>query len=105
MVQLPTDNEITFQSHLYGIESPLLARRPTSRQRFNRTFMELKDVKLKYPRHTVGFQSHLYGIERQILANLNEAVLKFQSHLYGIESRLRQFQGGHHWVSIAPLWN
>ena len=52
-------------------------------QRFNRTFMELKALRIM-----VFAQSGL-----------------FQSHLYGIESCVASAFHGKPPVSIAPLWN
>ena len=55
----------------------------TTNGRFNRTFMELKDLRANLAIDVGTFQSHLYGIERQ---NQHEVE----------DGRL---------VSIAPLWN
>ena len=72
-----------FQSHLYGIESSYACLGINSLTRFNRTFMELKALRIM-----VFAQSGL-----------------FQSHLYGIESCVASAFHGKPPVSIAPLWN
>ena len=122
------DDRVTFQSHLYGIESACQSR---------------------YTATLVLFQSHLYGIESQgsiqngancsvsiaplwnwkyaayafigIGTRFNRTFMElkarlylaiagsvnlFQSHLYGIE-RAQNISSSQHFekVSIAPLWN
>ena len=74
----------SFQSHLYGIESPLAELDQKAWLGFNRTFMELKAAYILFNFFRYLFQSHLYGIE-------SEASPKYNS------------QNGQ--VSIAPLWN
>ena len=116
-----------FQSHLYGIERASLYHHAGSTTRFNRTFMELKDLPSTDSSLALLFQSHLYGIESHIYSAsdcrcycfnrtfmelkawnvvVDDAVEQFQSHLYGIERKdrilLKWCSGS---VSIAPLWN
>ena len=72
-----------FQSHLYGIESDVGLILHLCHFRFNRTFMELKEI------------SNHFNLQHNL----------FQSHLYGIESDNFQFVKRVALVSIAPLWN
>ena len=115
-----------FQSHLYGIERASGSTTRTTGTSFNRTFMELKDDRIRRLNNTRTFQSHLYGIEslprwRNLLKRqrFNRTFMElkvsgasgtadlclFQSHLYGIESRLDTLKTRVGYVSIAPLWN
>ena len=77
-------DELSFQSHLYGIESRAAERAGRMSDGFNRTFMELKVLRGQRKKTEVQmFQSHLYGIERDGLRSSKIATT----------------------VSITPLWN
>ena len=77
-----------FQSHLYGIESSCRSPWTCRRLGFNRTFMELKAIIKWHNRKVLMFQSHLYGIESRRSWGSSSCSPAFQSHLYGIESAI-----------------
>ena len=85
--QVAETHEKKFESHLYGIETRMVAAQLTASVRLNRTFMELKLCKLSPNKLANMFESHLYGIETCYHRQQNLSQRWFESHLYGIETR------------------
>ena len=83
-----------FQSHLYGIESAVDNVGKIVSAGFNRTFMELKDAKLRSITCKMNtFQSHLYGIEslKSYILILGKIVSILYQSNYTNQTRACQF--------------